>query len=698
MVKIFIEDALNLEIKSNFGITSAIKPPSFAVRVGVVVEDGKAMESYAETKYCAAKKDVNKCYTCSWESNLDLVDVKADSKICIELIRVFDIVTTKKPDVWSTMTSVRELAEMKDGISEFMLFDRDGNLVAVNHHRDPTMLRLSVDKGSLPNELSDLPPQEKENKFAKHVMMLTRGTRGDLQPFVALARELAENYNWEVTIVTELGYKEKIKQVSQVRAGVIRWRPSGGNTPRKISEKMSQLALKAKITAKQTDNMQKIFLARSEYEFFNSEPAVFHWASTLKPDYLIYGFTMASLAMIASEALNIPLIGFILQPTSIPSCEYPPILPLKHETFVNLSDRDNMKEHSHFKMMKNMMEHVPTIYGTKDNRPIQLELGLDALRERRGLEKFEGNEHNVWQQLLDGNYPLIIPINETMFGGKPKDWSENAVFTDCIFLRGDAVPPIAPDAQNFIDNCKANEGKIVVLAFSSMPVSKEHIVSIALKMIRNCREKVCVFALSGNDTDPLSEKIEVQANEAIDQGRLFIATRAPFGRLFPLVDTVVLHGGLGTTSETLQAQVPAIVTGILLLDQRFWGSRCAKLNVGPFGTHIVDFPDKCVDYVDKALAEDSEWKVNAEKIGKMLTEQAADDPAGVRRNGECVIRMSEKATPFRYIKPEKANPVGDWFHNLSSRRSGEVKETPLEKHSSVRDDFHSDEAYFTFYK
>jgi hypothetical protein len=84
--------------------------------------------------------------------------------------------------------------------------------------------------------------------------------------------------------------------------------------------------------------LQSAMLARSEREFFESEPVYFHWvrlpmmnlivfpcvyihmyflatfqASVLRPDAIIYGFTMANIATIISEALRIPALGFILQ-------------------------------------------------------------------------------------------------------------------------------------------------------------------------------------------------------------------------------------------------------------------------------------------------------------------------------------------------------------------------------------------------
>ena len=47
------------------------------------------------------------------------------------------------------------------------------------------------------------------------------------------------------------------------------------------------------------------------------------------------------------------------------------------------------------------------------------------------------------------------------------------------------------------------------------------------------------------------------------------------------MDAFVVHGGLGTTVEALRMRKPTAVTGILLMDQRFWGLVCHEKGCGP---------------------------------------------------------------------------------------------------------------------
>ena len=52
------------------------------------------------------------------------------------------------------------------------------------------------------------------------------------------------------------------------------------------------------------------------------------------------------------------------------------------------------------------------------------------------------------------------------------------------------------------------------------------------------------------------------------------------------MDAFVVHGGLGTTVEALRMRKPTVVTGILLMDQRFWGLVCHEKGCGPKPVHV----------------------------------------------------------------------------------------------------------------
>lgn len=61
---------------------------------------------------------------------------------------------------------------------------------------------------------------------------------------------------------------------------------------------------------------------------------------------------------------------------------------------------------------------------------------------------------------------------------------------------------------------------------------------------------------------------------------IFRLDSAPHNWLFPRMSVVVHHGGAGTTAESLRAGVPQVIVPHMA-DQPFWGSRIADLGAGP---------------------------------------------------------------------------------------------------------------------
>ena len=61
---------------------------------------------------------------------------------------------------------------------------------------------------------------------------------------------------------------------------------------------------------------------------------------------------------------------------------------------------------------------------------------------------------------------------------------------------------------------------------------------------------------------------------------VFATDAVPHGWLFPRVAAVVTHGGAGTVAAALRAGVPPVVVPFFG-DQRFWGAQVQRLSVGP---------------------------------------------------------------------------------------------------------------------
>ena len=109
-------------------------------------------------------------------------------------------------------------------------------------------------------------------------MLITRGTRGDVQPFVALARGLILYHDCDVVLVTELTWRnfalDAMKDLN-LPVGRLRFRPCGGDTAKRVNSDLSRAFLSF---GQKSVAIQALVFSRSEVEFFESEGCFYHWA------------------------------------------------------------------------------------------------------------------------------------------------------------------------------------------------------------------------------------------------------------------------------------------------------------------------------------------------------------------------------------------------------------------------------------
>lgn len=162
----------------------------------------------------------------------------------------------------------------------------------------------------------------------------------------------------------------------------------------------------------------------------------------------------------------------------------------------------------------------------------------------------------------------------------------------------------------------------------------------ALKMVFE-NKFGCRLIYVGKKRGKVPADLEAKHRAATHQQLLLEIENADFGMLFREIDCFVVHGGLGTTVEALRTGRPVMVTGPLLLDQRFWGQICADKGLGPEAVHIDAFEQVCVDFVDGALDPDdpSGWQARARE-----TSWGDIDDDGVATNVEKFHGLLEKVS------------------------------------------------------
>ncbi len=154
--------------------------------------------------------------------------------------------------------------------------------------------------------------------------------------------------------------------------------------------------------------------------------------------------------------------------------------------------------------------------------------------------------------------PSVIP--------RPGDWHPRHALTGYWFLE-DEKKAWQPEArlENFLDSGEPP----VYIGFGSMTSADPHkVTELTLEAVRQSGVRAVVCAgWGGMELPP-------------DDGQVLGIEGAPHAHLFPRCRAVVHHGGAGTTAAGLRAGRPTLVCPFFA-DQPFWGHRVEMLGCGP---------------------------------------------------------------------------------------------------------------------
>lgn len=194
------------------------------------------------------------------------------------------------------------------------------------------------------------------------------------------------------------------------------------------------------------------------------------------------------------------------------------------------------------------------------NRWRNNELGLKGTN----LDKMQPNK----VPFLYNYSPSVVP--------PPLDYPDWIRITGYWFLNegSDWTPPA--DLANFIARARADGKKIVYIGFGSIVVSDPAALTKTVIQSVQRADVRCILSKGWSDRlgDPSSVKAEVPLPPEI-----FQIQSAPHDWLFSQIDAAAHHGGAGTTGASLRAGVPTIVKPFFG-DQFFFGGRVEDLGVG----------------------------------------------------------------------------------------------------------------------
>ena len=385
---------------------------------------------------------------------------------------------------------------------------------------------------------------ERRKNKKKRIVLLAYGTRGDIQPMIALALELKKEF--EVCLCAPRSFEKFVKKygVEYRYAGV-----DNVEQPQHIFENNS------------TSFADVMGVLNEVYRPLGD--GMWKCCQEEEVDMIITTALVRSLAMHMAEKLEIPVFCVHFVASDVMTGNFPPI--------------------EYMTSLVGMKKSLP-LFETTINKGLYIWRGIQIVRAAvsTGLAENDiafrttvvglpkGDPLVGVKDVADGPqfhaYPSIVQP-------RPKDWQENVMLTGYWKLKQEEQQETDDHLRldKFIKCCKGEGKSIVFVTFGSMELVDdllELVTQTACGMgfhaiVGDTRGRVGV---DGTTTSSISSLIK--------EGKVFLCDfNISHEKIFPQCDVIVHHGGAGTCAATLLSTVPSIVIPILLWsDQTYWAS------------------------------------------------------------------------------------------------------------------------------
>lgn len=405
-----------------------------------------------------------------------------------------------------------------------------------------------------------------------HVFIVTLGTRGDVQPYVALGKGLRRTGH-AVTVCTSCGFEPFITghglNYAYMNNDVLDFLHSAeGRRMIDNTAGLWQWVKVARKLAKLAPGMHRRMLHDS-------------WESArgCRPDLIIY-HPKAFGAPHFAEALGVPVVCAVAMPLLVPTRAFPTIgFPAW-----NLGGGYNRRTYALFRRL------MSASFG-KSIRQWRAEHGLPP-RPRYADRALTSAGEPI--ATLHGFSGHVLP--------RPADWPPEAAVTGYWFLDGDDAWRPPERLQAFLD---AGDPPVYV-GFGSMSVPDPgRLARVVVEALRQANARGIIATgwgamAGGNLPDTIFE---------IDE--------APHDWLFPRTAAVVHHGGAGTTAAGLRAGKPTVICPFIG-DQPFWGRRVHETRVGPVAIPQKKLTPDNLAAAIRTAAEDPSMRERAEALGEQI--------------------------------------------------------------------------------
>ncbi|EFC40731.1 predicted protein [Naegleria gruberi] len=460
----------------------------------------------------------------------------------------------------------------------------------------------------------------------KNIGVVSIGTRGDFQPFIAFALALQERLpESQVYLISNSIYDQVAAQIIHGRKSKLLFRGLSGNPRETLDHPETKKALK-------TGDLSKLELNKPTEDLIKKcmVDLIDLSVNQIKFDWFISAPMTFPVVWMLSEKFEIPIDCIALVPDA-PTEDFPFCVV----SASSLGAEQNLATYEMiYSVGFQMMQHL-----------------FNEQRELLGLPKMTQSWNSMREKL---NMPLLFACSKHCFDNqKPSKYRDNVELTGYLELKSEGES-LSQELEEFLQVGQAP----IFLSFGSMPaLDPFQLFELAHDVLVKHDSKRVVLSCGWTNIDSIFtdlkehkyeqeqsttfseeestkyESILSNMRDLITEKRLLIIKEAPYYLLFPNCAAIAHHCGAGTTGAAVVAGTPHLPIPIFL-DQPFWGQRMFDLGVG---SSPILFKDLTSDKLNEAVSyvldgEKSESIRNKALEIKELIERDEADPCEINVN------------------------------------------------------------------
>lgn len=409
-----------------------------------------------------------------------------------------------------------------------------------------------------------------------NIGIFTYGTRGDLQPYIALALGLMDKGH-NVTLSATEDFKDFVEGFG------VKFEPLWGNAETMMNSKEGQSILQSENSIKLMKYYFKVLhdnreqLRKSYYEAIS------------KVDFIIANSMTLPIVSAIAEKQNKKVALTYFMPPVVPTIEFP------------LGDFDFLNFSWYNKFTYKIAQYFFWQFVKKDTNEYRKELGLPELKENlvTYIDK---------QKVLD-----LYCISQSLIP-QPKDWENHHKITGFINI------PKQKRDKHFLDQTPAaltdwlSKGeKPIYIGFGSNGIGNtKKFSNIMTEILEKTNERI-LFCTGWS-----------QFNDLPTHSNLFVTKHVNHETILPQCKVGVFHGGAGTLATMLRNNLPVVIVSFYT-DQPTWGKLVERRKLG------VHIPVKSLTADMLILAiqntQSDEIKNNVTTVGQQIRDENGLDNA-----------------------------------------------------------------------